>query len=169
MPPSLSHYTYIITLSGRDNKDASASGHFVSKKKAGRNRGYSPLFERIRKSVSASCKDGPRSANSIFTPTPPTQKQYGFIPPRKNRAMRSSRGRAGSKAIPLTSGSVSASTAPISTLRIFSSSCAEIFTVKPPRWIIGRLPLSCGETQQGGTLADAALWPVLTSGQNVSN
>lgn len=25
-------YTYIITLSGEDNKDASASGHFVSKK-----------------------------------------------------------------------------------------------------------------------------------------
>ena len=27
----LSHYTYIITLSHRDNKDGSASGHFVSK------------------------------------------------------------------------------------------------------------------------------------------
>lgn len=27
----LSHYIYIIPLPGRDNKDASASGHFVSK------------------------------------------------------------------------------------------------------------------------------------------
>ena len=31
VPPSLSHYIYIIPLPGRDNKDASASGHFVSK------------------------------------------------------------------------------------------------------------------------------------------
>lgn len=31
VPPSLSHYIYIIPLPGRDNKDAAASGHFVSK------------------------------------------------------------------------------------------------------------------------------------------
>ena len=30
--PCHREYTYIITLSGEDNKDASASGHFVSKK-----------------------------------------------------------------------------------------------------------------------------------------
>ena len=40
------------------------------------NRSYSPLLCRSRKSVSLSWRDGPLSANSIFTPTPPMQKQY---------------------------------------------------------------------------------------------
>lgn len=60
--------------------------------KTGHNRSYSPLFCRSRKSVSVSCKDGPLSANSIFTPIPPMQKQYGFSTACKNRAIRSSRG-----------------------------------------------------------------------------
>ena len=77
------------------------------------NRSYSPLFCRSRKSVSVSCKDGPLSANSIFTPIPPMQKQYGFSTACKNRAIRSSRGREVSKAIPLTSGRDSGATAPI--------------------------------------------------------
>ena len=67
----------------------------------GHNRSYSPLFCRSRKSVSVSCKDGPLSANSIFTPIPLTQKQYGLSTACKNRAIRSSRGREVSKAIPL--------------------------------------------------------------------
>ena len=67
---------------------APPSGHFVSKLETG---SYSPLFARSRKSPSVSCKDGPFSANSIFTPTPPTQKQYRFCACCINRAMRSSR------------------------------------------------------------------------------
>ena len=98
----------------------------------GHNRSYSPLFCRSRKSVSVSCKDGPLSANSIFTPIPPMQKQYGFSTACKNRAIRSSRGRAVSKAIPLTSGRDSGATAPMSTLFICSSSFAVNLTVKPP-------------------------------------
>lgn len=38
---------------------APPSGHFVSKLETGRNRSYSPLFARSRKSPSVSCKDGP--------------------------------------------------------------------------------------------------------------
>ena len=98
----------------------------------GHNRSYSPLFCRRRKSVSVSCKDGPLSANSIFTPIPPMQKQYGFSTACKNRAIRSSRGREVSKIIPLTSGRDSGATAPMSTLFICSSSFAVNLTVKPP-------------------------------------
>ena len=79
-----------------------------------------------------SCKDGPLSANSIFTPIPPMQKQYGFSTACKNRSIRSSRGREVSKAIPLTSGRDSGATAPMSTLFICSSSFAVNLTVKPP-------------------------------------
>ena len=82
------------------------------------NRSYSPLLCRSRKSVSLSWRDGPLSANSIFTPIPPMQKQYGFSTACKNRAIRSSRGREVSKAIPLTSGRDSGATAPMSTLFI---------------------------------------------------
>lgn len=82
------------------------------------NRSYSPLLCRSRKSVSLSWRDGPLSANSIFTPTPPMQKQYGFLTVCKNRVMRSFRESALSKVIPLTSGRDSAATAPMSTLLI---------------------------------------------------
>ena len=82
------------------------------------NRSYSPLLCRSRKSVSLSWRDGPLSANSIFTPTPPMQKQYGFLTVCKNREMRSFRESALSKVIPLTSGRDSAATAPMSTLLI---------------------------------------------------
>ena len=85
------------------------------------NRSYSPLLCRSRKSVSLSWRDGPLSANSIFTPTPPMQKQYGFLTVCKNREMRSFRESALSKVIPLTSGRDSAATAPMSTLLICSS------------------------------------------------
>ena len=88
-------------------------------------RSYSPLLCRSRKSVSLSWRDGPLSANSIFTPTPPMQKQYGFLTVCKNREMRSFRESALSKVIPLTSGRDSAATAPMSTLLICSSSCGE--------------------------------------------
>ena len=93
------------------------------------NRSYSPLLCRSRKSVSLSWRDGPLSANSIFTPTPPMQKQYGFLTVCKNREMRSFRESALSKVIPLTSGRDSAATAPMSTLLICSSSCVVNFTV----------------------------------------
>ena len=93
------------------------------------NRSYSPLLCRSRKSVSLSWRDGPLSANSIFTPTPPMQKQYGFLTVCKNRVMRSFRESALSKVIPLTSGRDSAATAPMSTLLICSSSCVVNFTV----------------------------------------
>ena len=93
------------------------------------NRSYSPLLCRSRKSVSLSWRDGPLSANSIFTPTPPMQKQYGFLTVCKNRVMRSFRESALSKVIPLTSGRDSAATAPMSTLLICSSSSVVNFTV----------------------------------------
>ena len=110
------------------------------------NRSYSPLLCRSRKSVSLSWRDGPLSANSIFTPTPPMQKQYGFLTICKNLVMRSLRERALSKVIPLTSGRDSGATAPMSTLFICSSSCADNLTVKPPsfrlrnasRWPVGK-------------------------------
>ncbi len=88
------------------------------KSKTSCNRSYSPLLCRSRKSVSLSWRDGPLSANSIFTPTPPMQKQYGFLTVCKNREMRSFRESALSKVIPLTSGRDSAATAPMSTLLI---------------------------------------------------
>lgn len=110
------------------------------------NRSYSPLLCRSRKSVSLSWRDGPLSANSIFTPTPPMQKQYGFLTVCKNREMRSFRESALSKVIPLTSGRDSAATAPMSTLFICSSSCVVNFTVNLLRRLIERLPLFGGET-----------------------
>ena len=100
------------------------------------NRSYSPLLCRSRKSVSLSWRDGPLSANSIFTPTPPMQKQYGFLTVCKNREMRSFRESALSKVIPLTSGRDSAATAPMSTLLICSSSCVVNFTVNLLRRLI---------------------------------
>ena len=106
------------------------------------NRSYSPLLCRSRKSVSLSWRDGPLSANSIFTPTPPMQKQYGFLTVCKNREMRSFRESALSKVIPLTSGRDSAATAPMSTLFICSSSCADNLTVKPP-FQIDKTPPAC--------------------------
>lgn len=113
---------------------------------------YSPLFCRSRKSVSVSWRDGPLSANSIFTPTPPTQKQYGFVTVCKKRAMRSFRGSALSKAIPLTSGRDSAATAPMSTLFICSSSCVVNLTISLLCRLIKRIPLLFGgETQQAST------------------
>ena len=112
------------------------------------NRSYSPLLCRSRKSVSLSWRDGPLSANSIFTPTPPMQKQYGFLTVCKNREMRSFRESALSKVIPLTSGRDSAATAPMSTLLICSSSCVVNFTVNLLHRLIERLPLFGGETQQ---------------------
>ena len=115
------------------------------------NRSYSPLLCRSRKSVSLSWRDGPLSANSIFTPTPPMQKQYGFLTVCKNREMRSFRESALSKVIPLTSGRDSAATAPMSTLFICSSSCVVNFTVNLLRRLIERLPLFGGETQQAST------------------
>ena len=115
------------------------------------NRSYSPLLCRSRKSVSLSWRDGPLSANSIFTPTPPMQKQYGFLTVCKNREMRSFRESALSKVIPLTSGRDSAATAPMSTLLICSSSCVVNFTVNLLRRLIERLPLFGGETQQAST------------------
>ena len=60
------------------------------------------------------------------------QKQYGFLAICKNLVMRSLRERALSKVIPLTSGKDSGATAPMSTLFICSSSCADNLTVKPP-------------------------------------
>ena len=110
------------------------------------NRSYSPLLCRSRKSVSLSWRDGPLSANSIFTPTPPMQKQYGFLTVCKNREMRSFRESALSKVIPLTSGRDSAATAPMSTLLICSSSCVVNFTVNLLRRLIERLPLFGRET-----------------------
>lgn len=104
------------------------------------NRSYSPLLCRSRKSVSLSWRDGPLSANSIFTPTPPMQKQYGFLTVCKNREMRSFRESALSKVIPLTSGRDSAATAPMSTLLICSSSCVVNFTVP-------EIPPSCAYPQ----------------------
>ena len=115
------------------------------------NRSYSPLLCRSRKSVSLSWRDGPLSANSIFTPTPPMQKQYGFLTVCKNREMRSFRESALSKVIPLTSGRDSAATAPMSTLLICSSSCVVNFTVNLLCRLIERLPLFGGETQQAST------------------
>ena len=114
-------------------------------------RSYSPLLCRSRKSVSLSWRDGPLSANSIFTPTPPMQKQYGFLTVCKNREMRSFRESALSKVIPLTSGRDSAATAPMSTLLICSSSCVVNFTVNLLRRLIERLPPFGGETQQTST------------------
>ena len=99
------------------------------------NRSYSPLLCRSRKSVSLSWRDGPLSANSIFTPTPPMQKQYGFLTVCKNRVMRSFRESALSKVIPLTSGRDSAATAPMSTLLICSSSC-QLITFALPFWAL---------------------------------
>ena len=133
------------------------------------NRSYSPLFCRSRKSVSVSCKDGPLSANSIFTPIPPMQKQYGFSTACKNRAIRSSRGREVSKIIPLTSGRDSGATAPMSTLLICSSSCVVNFTVNLLRRLIERLPLFGGETQQASTTGMLACcltppWDTLSRG-----
>ena len=120
--------------------------------KASCNRSYSPLLCRSRKSVSLSWRDGPLSANSIFTPTPPMQKQYGFLTVCKNREMRSFRESALSKVIPLTSGRDSGETVPMSTLFIRSSSCAVNLTVKPPLFrLINASRLSCGETRKGGT------------------
>ena len=131
---------------------------------AGRNSSHSPLFCRIRKAASVSWREGPPSANSIFTPTPPTLKQYGLTARLTNRASRSSRGRVRSKAIPLTSASASALTAPMSTFFICSSSCAVSLTVKPPfAFWVG------GETRKDSTPKSAALWPVPTLGQIVSN
>ena len=119
--------------------------------KASCNRSYSPLLCRSRKSVSLSWRDGPLSANSIFTPTPPMQKQYGFLTVCKNREMRSFLESALSKVIPLTSGRDSAATAPMSTLLICSSSCVVNFTVNLLRRLIERLPLFGGETQPAST------------------
>ena len=104
------------------------------------NRSYSPLLCRSRKSVSLSWRDGPLSANSIFTPTPPMQKQYGFLTVCKNREMRSFRESALSKVIPLTSGRDSAATAPMSTLFICSSSCVVNFPDITCVILIGQIP-----------------------------
>ena len=133
------------------------------------NRSYSPLLCRSRKSVSLSWRDGPLSANSIFTPTPPMQKQYGFLTVCKNREMRSFRESALSKVIPLTSGRDSAATAPMSTLLICSSSCVVNFTVNLLRRLIERLPLFGGETQQASTTGMLACcltppWDTLSRG-----
>lgn len=74
------------------------------------------------------------------------------------------RGRVRSKAIPLTSASASALTAPMFTLFICSSSCAVSFTAKPPfAFWVG------GETRKDSTPKSAALWPIPTLGQIVSN
>ena len=129
------------------------------------NRSYSPLLCRSRKSVSLSWRDGPLSANSIFTPTPPMQKQYGFLTVCKNREMRSFRESALSKVIPLTSGRDSAATAPMSTLLICSSSCVVNFTVNLLRRLIER----GGETQQTSTTGMLACcltppWDTLSRG-----
>ena len=116
------------------------------------NRSYSPLLCRSRKSVSLSWRDGPLSANSIFTPTPPMQKQYGFLTVCKNREMRSFRESALSKVIPLRSGRDAGATATMSTLFICSISCADNLTVKPPSFRLRNASrLSCGETQKSGT------------------
>ena len=133
------------------------------------NRSYSPLLCRSRKSVSLSWRDGPLSANSIFTPTPPMQKQYGFLTVCKNRVMRSFRESALSKVIPLTSGRDSAATAPMSTLLICSSSCVVNFTVNLLHRLIERLPLFGGETQQASTTGMLACcltppWDTLSRG-----
>ena len=133
------------------------------------NRSYSPLLCRSRKSVSLSWRDGPLSANSIFTPTPPMQKQYGFLTVCKNREMRSFRESALSKVIPLTSGRDSAATAPMSTLLICSSSCVVNFTVNLLRRLIERPPLFGGETQQASTTGMLACcltppWDTLSRG-----
>lgn len=133
------------------------------------NRSYSPLFCRSRKSVSLSWRDGPLSANSIFTPTPPMQKQYGFLTVCKNREMRSFLESALSKVIPLTSGRDSAATAPMSTLLICSSSCVVNFTVNLLHRLIERLPLFGGETQQASTTGMLACcltppWDTLSRG-----
>lgn len=133
------------------------------------NRSYSPLLCRSRKSVSLSWRDGPLSANSIFTPTPPMQKQYGFLTVCKNREMRSFRESTLSKVIPLTSGRDSAATAPMSTLFICSSSCVVNFTVNLLRRLIERLPLFGGETQQASTTGMLACcltppWDTLSRG-----
>ena len=122
------------------------------------NRSYSPLLCRSRKSVSLS-----------FTPTPPMQKQYGFLTVCKNRVMRSFRESALSKVIPLTSGRDSAATAPMSTLLICSSSCVVNFTVNLLRRLIERLPLFGGETQQASTTGMLACcltppWDTLSRG-----
>ena len=121
------------------------------------NRSYSPLLCRSRKSVSLSWRDGPLSANSIFTPTPPMQKQYGFLTVCKNRVMRSFRESALSKVIPLTSGRDSAATAPMSTLLICSSFCVVNFTVNLLRRLIERLPLFGGKRNRP---APPGCWPV---------
>ena len=114
-------------------------------------------------------KNLPLSANSIFTPTPPMQKQYGFLTVCKNREMRSFRESALSKVIPLTSGRDSAATAPMSTLLICSSSCVVNFTVNLLRRLIERLPLFGGETQQASTTGMLACcltppWDTLSRG-----
>ena len=132
-------------------------------------RSYSPLLCRSRKSVSLSWRDGPLSANSIFTPTPPMQEQYGFLTVCKNREMRSFRESALSKVIPLTSGRDSAATAPMSTLLICSSSCVVNFTVNLLRRLIERLPPFGGETQQTSTTGMLACcltppWDTLSRG-----
>ena len=123
------------------------------------NRSYSPLLCRSRKSVNLSWRDGPLSANSIFTPTPPMQKHYGFSTACKNRAIRSSRGREVSKIIPLTSGRDSGATAPMSTLFICSSSFAVNLTVKPPYQIIGYASRISWGNARGQHPNDAALLP----------
>ena len=132
------------------------------------NRSYSPLLCRSRKSVSLSWRDGPLSANSIFTPTPPMQKQYGFLTVCKNREMRSFRESALSKVIPLTSGRDSAATAPMSTLLICSSSCVVNFTVNLLRRLIERLPLFAWGNATGQHHRDAGLLPYSTLGHFVS-
>ena len=131
------------------------------------NRSYSPLLCRSRKSVSLSWRDGPLSANSIFTPTPPMQKQYGFLTVCKNREMRSFRESALSKVIPLTSGRDSAATAPMSTLFICSSSCVVNFTVNLLRRY-RTSPAVWWENATGQHHRDAGLLPYSTLGHFVS-
>ena len=121
------------------------------------NRSYSPLLCRSRKSVSLSWRDGPLSANSIFTPTPPMQKQYGFLTVCKNREMRSFRESALSKVIPLTSGRDSAATAPMSTLLICSSSCVVNFTVN--LLSVGVPAIREAPVQSRGTENLGPMWP----------
>ena len=132
------------------------------------NRSYSPLLCRSRKSVSLSWRDGPLSANSIFTPTPPMQKQYGFLTVCKNREMRSFRESALSKVIPLTSGRDSAATAPMSTLFICSSSCVVNFTVNLLRRLIERPPAVWWGNATDQHHRDAGLLPYSTLGHFVS-